>query len=373
MGFSSGIDRKLYQKKLLVPKDKEQSLDRLTDGQIPCSTGGNMRLFWGMLSIATFASFSWSQAQRPTLPAPLPQEEFISNRPSNTPTSSPGKEYKIGKDDLVEVTVFEVPALTAVSRVTASGTISMPLLGPVEVAGHTLPEVERSIEEALKDKYINDPHVTAFVREYASQPVSVIGAVKFPGIYQIKGQKLLLDMLAMAQGLDSSNAGNTIQVIRAKEPPDGSRAEPQAQNVSVNIEELFENGNTELNVPIYAGDTINVLRAGSVFVVGEVTRPNEFVLRNGKNVTLSQAVALANGFTKDAKRNDCIVIRYHRDGTKEEIKADASKILRGQAMDVTMLPNDILFVPAAKVKPAALRALDSTIAVAMGRIVYSGL
>jgi polysaccharide export outer membrane protein len=260
-----------------------------------------------------------------------------------------------------------------VSRVTASGAISLPLVGPVEVAGNTTQEVERAIEDLLKKKYLNDPHVTVGVREYASQPVSVIGAVKLPGIYQIKGQKFLYDMLAMAQGLDS-NAGNSIQVIRAKTASEAADQEATpAQTVSINIEDLFENGKTELNVPVYAGDTINVLRAGSIFVVGEVSRPNEFVLRNGKNVSLSQAIALANGFTKDANKSQCIVIRYHRDGSKEEIKADAGKILRAQAMDVTLLPNDILFVPASKVKPAALRALDSTIAVAMGRIIYSGL
>jgi polysaccharide export outer membrane protein len=286
----------------------------------------------------------------------------------------PGEEYRIGKDDLIEVTVFEVADLNASSRVTASGTVSMPLLGPVEVAGRTPQEVERSIEQGLKAKYINDPHVTVFVREYASQPVSVLGAVKLPSIYQIKGQKFLLDMLAMAQGL-SENAGNTIQIVRSRGNLDvkSDQTTERASAISVNIEDLFENGKTELNVPIYAGDTINVLRAGSVFVVGEVVRPNEFVLRNGKNVTLSQAVALANGFTKDAKRAECTVIRYLRDGTKQEIKADAAKILRGEANDITMLPNDILFVPASKIKPAALRALDSTIAVAMGRIIYTGL
>ena len=110
----------------------------------------------------------------------------------------------------------------------------------------------------------------------------------------------------------------------------------------------------------------------SVFVVGEVIRPNEFVLRNGKNVTVTQAIALANGFTKDAKKKECVIIRYHRDGTKEEITADTEKILRGDSTDVTMLPNDILFVPATKVKAGLQRALDSSIAVAIGRIIYRG-
>jgi len=327
-----------------------------------------------VLMVLLFAAFSLGQQiqaprppQRPV--APLIQDDFTSNRPSNTPTSPAGQDYQIGKDDLIEVSVFEAPELGGASRVTATGKVTLPLVGAVDVAGHTVREVEEAVERTLKEKYVNDPHVTVFLREYASQPVSMIGAVRSPGIYQIKGEKSLLDMLAMAQGLDGE-AGSTIQIIRAKSS--GSGPDEPVERVSVNTQDLMENGKTELNFPIYAGDTINVLRAGSVFVVGEVNRPNEFVLRNGRNVTLTQAIGLANGFTKDAKKAQCTVIRYHKDGSKEEIKADAAKILRGQANDVTMLPNDILFVPAAKLKPAALRVLDSTIAVATGRLVYAG-
>jgi polysaccharide export outer membrane protein len=324
-----------------------------------------------VLLFAVFSSGQQVQAprppQRPT--APVIQDDFITNRPSNTPTSSAGQDYRIGKDDLIEVSVFEAPELGGASRVTATGKVTLPLVGAVDVAGHTVREVEEAVEQALKEKYVNDPHVTVFLREYASQPVSVIGAIRSPGIYQIKGEKSLLDMLAMAQGLDAE-AGNTIQIIRTKSP--GSGPDEPAERVSINTQDLMENGKSELNVPIHAGDTINVLRAGSVFIVGEVIRPNEFVLRNGKNVTLTQAIALANGFTKDAKKAECTVIRYHKDGSKEEIKADAAKILRGQANDVTMLPNDILFVPAAKLKPAALRVLDSTIGIATGRLIYAG-
>jgi polysaccharide export outer membrane protein len=342
-------------------------------------SGGAMRTFYAAgLMVLLFAVFSSGQqvqqaprsSQGPAVPSPLILDDFASNRPSNTPTSSAGQDYRIGKDDLIEVSVFEAPELGGASRVTATGQVTLPLVGAVDVAGHTVREVEEAVERTLKEKYVNDPHVTVFLREYASQPVSVIGDVKLPGIYQIKGEKSLLDMLAMAQGLDGE-AGNTIQIIRAKLP--GSGPDEPLERVSVvNTQDLMENGKTELNVPIHAGDTINVLRAGSVFVVGEVIRPNEFVLRNGKNVTLTQAVALANGFTKDAKKAECTVIRYHKDGSKEEIKADAAKILRGQANDVTMLPNDILFVPAAKLKPAAMRVLDSTIAVATGRLIYTG-
>src|SRR5262249_33920639 len=160
---------------------------------------------------------------------------------------------------------------------------------------------------------INEPHVTVFVREYASQPVSVIGAVKLPGIYQIKGQKFLLDMLAMAQGLDQ-NAGKTIQVIRKQ-----ADSTDVSETITVSSEDLFQNGKTELNIAIKAGDVINVLQAGSIFVVGEVMRPGEFVLRQGKDISASQAVALGGGFAKEAKKQECLIVRLHRDGSKEEI------------------------------------------------------
>jgi polysaccharide export outer membrane protein len=334
-----------------------------------------MRTAYLGVSMILFSLLSWGQTQRPALPIPLPQDDFNSNRPSNTPTSGSGREYHIGPDDLIEVSVFEDPALSGTSRVSASGIISLPLIGPIEVAEHTPQEVERLIEEALRKKYIKDPHVTASVREYASQPVSVMGAVKMPSIYQIKGQKTLLEMIAMAQGIDSTTAGKTIQVLRKKPASaDGTAQISQpAETITIDTEDLFDNGKTELNIPVQAGDVINVVRAGSIFVVGEVFRPNEFVLRNGKNVTVTQAIGLANGTTRDAKKSACVIYRYHRDGTKEEIHVDYGKILSAGANDVTMLPNDILFVPANKVKSGLTRALESTISVAMGRVIYTGL
>ena len=188
-----------------------------------------MRAFYAAgLMVLLFAVFSSGQqvqqAPRPpqgsAVPSPLILDDFASNRPSNTPTSSAGQDYRIGKDDLIEVSVFEAPELGGASRVTATGTVTLPLVGAVDAAGHTVREVEEAIEQALKEKYVNDPHVTVFLREYASQPVSMIGAVRSPGIYQIKGEKSLLDMLAMAQGLDGE-AGNTIQIIRAKSSGSG--------------------------------------------------------------------------------------------------------------------------------------------------------
>jgi polysaccharide export outer membrane protein len=310
---------------------------------------------------------AWAQNGQPRRPLTpnISTEEFLTNRPSNAPTSMLGGEYRIGRDDLIEVSVFDAPDLASSGRVSASGSISLNLVGVVEASGKTTHELERAIEDVLRKKYINDPHVTVFIREYASQPVSVVGAVKMPGIYQIKGQKFLLDMLATAQGLDQTNAGNTIQVIRRN--GDSTDA---AQTIVISAEELFQNGKTELNIPIQAGDVINVLQAGSIFVVGEVVRPGEFPLRQGRNVTAGQAVALGAGFSKEARRDGCKIIRIHNDGTKEEIAVNVAKILDGSLNDVALLPNDILFVPSNKIKAGLTKTLDTTIAVVAGRLIY---
>ena len=128
------------------------------------------------------------------------------------------------------------------------------------------------------------------------------------------GEKCGLDMLAMAQGL-TTVAGNTIKIIR-RSPQDGVGLSdvggtPIQQNeILVDVQDLFERGRTELNIPIYAGDVINVLRAGSLFVVGELRSPNEYILRNGRGITVTQAVAVGGGFTPDAKKSECQIVGF---------------------------------------------------------------
>jgi polysaccharide biosynthesis/export protein len=307
-------------------------------------------------------------------PITLPSDGFSSSRASDTPSSIGGSDYRIGPNDLVDVTVFEIPELTTSTRVTASGLISLQYIGVIEVMGKTTREVELLVEKALITKHVKAPHVNVFVREYASQPVSVLGAVKVPGIYQLKGQKYLMDMLASAQGL-SETAGKTIQIIRRTTKPGLSQGESgvevTSETIIINVEDLMQNGNAQLNIAIQANDVINVLNAGSIFVVGELLRPGEFPLRYGKDVTTTQAVALGGGTTKDAKKKAAIIFRPHADGTKEEIPIDLAKIFERSASDVKLMPNDVLFVPSNKIKSGLTRALDSVVAIAIGRAIYS--
>ena len=122
--------------------------------------------------------------------------------------ASPGRvsvpsrqDYRIGPEDLVAITVFEAADLNLSVRVTASGEISLPLLGSIHAAGLTPRELELVLQELLRRTYVKDPHLNVLVSETQSHPVSVMGAVKKPGVFQIRGTKTLLEILSMAEGL----------------------------------------------------------------------------------------------------------------------------------------------------------------------------
>src|SRR6202167_4602908 len=127
--------------------------------------------------------------------------------------NSAAEDYRIGPQDLLEISVFEAPELNRAVRVSASGEISLPLVGTVQTAGLTLKALEFVLQELLRRTYMKDPHVSVFMREMKSHPVAVFGAVKKPGVFQIDGPKSLVEILSMAEGL-AEDAGDTVIVMR---------------------------------------------------------------------------------------------------------------------------------------------------------------
>jgi polysaccharide export outer membrane protein len=111
-------------------------------------------------------------------------------------------EYRVGPQDLIEITVFQVPDLSRTVRVNSGGQISLPLIGVLQVGGLTIPEFENLIAKDLSAKYLQNPQVTAFVKEYASQRVTLEGAFTKPGIYPLTGRTTLLQAIALGGGLD---------------------------------------------------------------------------------------------------------------------------------------------------------------------------
>lgn len=120
-------------------------------------------------------------------------------------------DYRIGSQDLLEISVFGVQDLSRTVRVNSNGQISLPLVGGLRAGGSTIPELEQRIAAAYAEGFLQNPQVTIFIQEYASQRVTLEGAVKSPGIYPITGRTSLLQAVAMAGGLDPlANMGGVV-------------------------------------------------------------------------------------------------------------------------------------------------------------------
>ena len=124
-------------------------------------------------------------------------------------------EYRIGPSDLLAITVFQVEDLDREVRVNNAGQVSLPLIGAVDAAGQTVDELETRIAQRYADRYLQDPQVSVFVKEFASQRVTVGGAVEKPGIYPMTSSQLtLLQALALAEGIDATGSEHNIIVFR---------------------------------------------------------------------------------------------------------------------------------------------------------------
>jgi polysaccharide biosynthesis/export protein len=131
-----------------------------------------------------------------------------------TASATPGSNaYKIGALDVLEISVFKVPEMSKSVQVADSGTANFPLVGDIQVVGRTAQQVERDLAAKLGAKYLQNPQVTLFVKEYNSQRVTIEGAVKKPGVFPIRGQGSLMQFIAMSEGLDP-NAGSEVVIFR---------------------------------------------------------------------------------------------------------------------------------------------------------------
>lgn len=112
-------------------------------------------------------------------------------------------DYQLGAQDLIEVSVFGVNELNKTVRVNSNGQISLPLIGSVVAGGRTIPELEQALAESYSEGFLQNPQVTIFVKEFASQRITLEGAIEKPGIYPLTGRTTLLQAVAVAGGVTS--------------------------------------------------------------------------------------------------------------------------------------------------------------------------
>jgi polysaccharide biosynthesis/export protein len=313
-----------------------------------------------------------SQATSPNDDLPLP--------PSVAGGGELGPDYVVGPEDILIVDVFNVPSLKQTVRVDNDGTITVKLLGRVTAAGLTTKQLKEELQTEWGKDYLENPEVTIFVREFHGRPVSVIGAVEKPNLYQLPGPRNLIEVLAMAGGLakrTNGGPGRTLYVTRkggfgVLDPTPGMQ-QVASDQIEIDLQQLLYSHDDSLNIPIKPFDIISVTKAGIVYVVGEVKKPGGFTLEDKENVSVLQALAMAEGLNGNAAKRAARIIHRNQDGSLTETAVDVGKILDGKSQDVQLVANDVLFVPNSRAKYAGKRTAESVIATLTGLIVFRGL
>jgi polysaccharide export outer membrane protein len=248
-------------------------------------------------------------------------------------------EYKIGAQDLLDISVFGLDDLNRTVRVSEDGTITLPLLGEIKVGGLTKTGLEKKLSGLLEEKYLHNPQVTVFIREHQSTRVSVLGAVRNPGLYDLLGRETLMQIISQAGGL-TTEAGDEIIIMRQRE--DG-----MSNSLKISIDDLFVKGDATLNVPLQPSDIINVPIDKTVFVyvMGQVRNPGVLEVKRSNIPTLLQAIAQAGGFSERASKGRVLIKRRDEKGREIKIKVNVKSIIKRRKKDIQLLENDVIFVP----------------------------
>jgi polysaccharide export outer membrane protein len=238
----------------------------------------------------------------------------------------------IGPGDFLDISEYRTPEFHSAVRVSAAGTVMLPMVKEVRIGGMDEWAAARAIEAALiAQGMLLHPQVSVLVTAYAGQDVSVLGEVARPGVYPYTLHHRLLDVISAAAGL-SQNAGRLVNVFH--------RGDPNTPHPVV-LDPSGTDSATDHNPELAPGDTIQVSRAGLVYVIGDVVRPGGFPVDPGQGRTLT---------TLNLKR-----------------------LLRGQDPDQPVHDRDILFVPDSMAKNLINRTVESAIQSAIGVTIYSAL
>lgn len=414
--------------------------------------GQNHLLACVVLASLCYAASSVCAQQPPLAPVPPAVDHPLKDNPSiigtaeetndrihslgATTAKNATHDYLIGNGDLLGVSVFDVPELSRDVRVSQSGTISIPLVPTrLHVTGLTETQAEQMIADVLQaNGLVSHPEVRVTVKEHKSRPITVVGAVMHPMVYEADQNVTLLQVIAEAGGV-TNDAGDTVIVTRHTSPftllpnpePDSSPAPgsaasedsnstatasaagtgndtkpasgptfpsasdmaqtsssaapansnatsgtpPSGNIITINLNQLIETGDMQNNIALQAGDVVTVPHAGIVYVLGAVNRPGGFVLANDRSeMTTMKVLALAGGVTRSAKTDHAIIIRKDGQGKQTETEVDLKKILDRKSEDQQMRASDILYIPHSKSKEFMWQALQASLGIGTGVAIY---
>ncbi len=224
--------------------------------------------------------------------------------------------YQIGAQDQLKITVLDEPSLSQSYRVDSDGSITMDYIGRVRAAGSTPADLQERVRVLLANGYLKNPQVRVEIESYKSQSVIVSGEVRSPGKLVMTGAMTLLEALAAA-GSPTSAASSELTIAHVRRPGSEGR---DAEVSRVNWKDLQLGKG--MDVALQDGDLINVPKAQTFFITGQVRNSGNYVLE--PDTTVQQAIALAGGLTDR--------------GSDRRIKA--TRFVKGKAIEVSLKLDD---------------------------------
>ena len=269
---------------------------------------------------------------------------------------------KLAPGFLLQVNVLQDSDFTGDFRVDERGDIAMPILGTLHVGGETASEARGQIEnKLLEEQILKNPEVVLSVLEYTSPEVTIIGEVTSPGKYPLLVPRKLVDVLALAGGT-TLLAGNEVQIT-----PGNPAAVPIAAHFSRSADpKLIE------DILVRPGDTVQVQRAGIVYVLGAVNRPGGYVMQENGTLNVLEAISLASGTSLSASTGKIHLLRRNKDGTEVDILIPYKKMTHGKQEDMQLRAQDVLYVPTSAMK-SLLTNSQGILAAAASASIYAGV
>lgn len=292
-----------------------------------------------------------------------------------------GLDYPVGPGDVVEISVPAMPEIGAKTvRVSGEGTISLPFVGRIQAEGLREEELAEAIRTKL-EKYMYNPRVAIFIKEYRSRQVAVLGAVGKPGLYSLSsGADTIMDVVSRAGGILPAAdprihfvPAEPVEKEKAKELalalPEGVLAKDpgalilkKTDPIFIDIKELAYGGNQiYLSLPVRPGDVIMVPGGGQILVEGWVEKPGAYTVTPG--LTVSGIVAAAGGPSFPADTASIKIFRGEQKGGKSVLVANLQDIKAGKQADIALQGGDIVEIASetSKLIPYALYKFITTV------------
>lgn len=283
-------------------------------------------------------------------PGSLAAQQSANPAAANTPqfTTTSG-DAMISPGDLLSVSVFDTPEFSGTMRVSNEGNLSLPLIGNLHIAGVTASVAAELIRDKLiEGNFLKDPQVAISFVDFINQSALVLGEVVRPGPVPVLGSRTLWEIIGAAGGV-SATAANRVLIIHRNDP---------MHPLEVPMDWSRDLSN-QPNPQVSLGDTVQVPRAGLVYVIGEVGRQGAFPIQH-ERMTMLQVVSLAEGVKYTSKSSQARLMRITPNGRQISI-VNIPALLKGKIADFPLQNDDILYVPISASKVVITRGLTAAV------------